>query len=144
MSPVMFPVAGIEKMAGGDTGDEPYKGKHGQERWQKMRENVIKEWEAEQGMTLPWQYLMRKLMQFKGKKAGSEQSQQSASNDGKKSVGAEEHVHVPHLVADAAVDDHNAHHSAGGNAEEKTPVVAKDAKAETSRLHKLKDKLFRH
>jgi hypothetical protein len=45
----MFPVAGIESLAGGDTGSEPYKGKQGQERWQKMRENVIREWEAEQG-----------------------------------------------------------------------------------------------
>jgi hypothetical protein len=44
----MFPVAGVSKLAGGDTGPEPYKGKRGQERWQKMRENVIKEWEAEQ------------------------------------------------------------------------------------------------
>jgi hypothetical protein len=45
----MFPVAGIESLAGGDTGSEPYKGKKGQERWQKMRENVIRGWEAEQG-----------------------------------------------------------------------------------------------
>jgi hypothetical protein len=45
----MFPIAGIEKLAGGDTGSEPYKGKRGAQRWQKMRENVIKEWEAEQG-----------------------------------------------------------------------------------------------
>jgi hypothetical protein len=45
----MFPVAGIETLAGGDTGFEPYKGKKGAERWQKMRENVIKEWETEQG-----------------------------------------------------------------------------------------------
>jgi hypothetical protein len=43
----MFPVAGIESLSGGAT-SEPYKGKHGQKRWEKMRENVIKEWEAEQ------------------------------------------------------------------------------------------------
>ncbi|KAH7066504.1 hypothetical protein FB567DRAFT_555899 [Paraphoma chrysanthemicola] len=32
----------------GNTDPKPYKGKRGQQRWQKMRENVIKEWEAEQ------------------------------------------------------------------------------------------------
>ena len=58
---IMFPVAGVSKLAGGDT-DEPYKGKRGQERWQKMRENVIKEWEAEQGGSRRFHRFVNRLL----------------------------------------------------------------------------------
>ncbi|EAT80892.1 hypothetical protein HBI56_186460 [Parastagonospora nodorum] len=93
----MFSVAGIETLAGGDTGSEPYKGKKGAERWQKMRENVIKEWETEQTKEV------------------------------------ETATVQPDKSAVVRVDANEEHHR-----------EEKDIKSGSSKMQKLKEKLFRH
>ncbi|KAF2828279.1 hypothetical protein CC86DRAFT_405283 [Ophiobolus disseminans] len=129
----MFDVGGVENLAGGSTGGEPYKGKHGQERWAKMRENVLKEWEAEQA---------------KKDEAGQKAPTQPSASEPSGGSGAERSALPSQSVNNAGEGQLGHEQGAGHDAKQievgSPEVKHEPAKTEGSKLHKLKEKLLKH
>ncbi|KAH7069992.1 hypothetical protein BKA63DRAFT_569587 [Paraphoma chrysanthemicola] len=130
----MFMIAGVGKLAAGDTGPEPYKGKRGHQRWQKMRENVIKEWEAEQE-----------------KKAQATHHPEQSQATGSSSVAEHGDERISEAVHGIGVGHHvpdsgDSHRNAPEHKKSSEGVMKENSEShkKESIMHKLKEKLSKH